>query len=116
MKGDMGMIEYYKQSIIDNKLIINKSKIPFIKLFISPLPYNQWILSANDFHCNKFMINNIHEKHQNLSKEKIKQLIWIFKSSYNKRVHINLLEHDNIKEWNIIKLSVENYQKNCKYY
>ena len=50
--------------------------------------------------------------HQNM----VKQLIWIFKSSYNKRVHINLLEHDNIKEWNIIKLSVENYQKNCKYY
>ena len=31
-----------------------------------------------------------------VAKEKIKQLIWIFKSSYNKRVHINLLEHDNI--------------------
>ena len=81
MKGDMNMIEYYSNLIINNSILIQEDKIPIIKLKMEPLNYKDWIYQANDFHCNRSIISQIKNYHPKIKDERIKELIWIFSSS-----------------------------------
>ena len=59
MNGDMNMIQYYINTIQENNIIIQKDKIPLIKICMEPLDKKEWIYQANDFHCNKYILNCI---------------------------------------------------------
>lgn len=114
MKGDMEMIEYYIQNLhVD--IPVQTDKIKIIKLDIEDLDYKDWIKSANDFHCNRYILQYV-KKCSELEEDEIKRLIWIFSSSYNKR-HQNVVYDDKDKEkWNKIKKNVKVFQNNCRFY
>tara|TARA_B100000902_G_scaffold398451_1_gene465260 strand:+ start:2406 stop:3317 length:912 start_codon:yes stop_codon:yes gene_type:complete len=115
MKGDMNMIEYYIHKISDNKMNIKNDKISHIKLSMEPLLKTEWIYQANDFHCNRYIITLIKKYHSEYSEKEIKELIWNYSSSYNRRVGD---ERCNKKEekWDEIKKTVKRMQKSCIYY
>ena len=114
MGGDMEMIEYYTQNL--ENISINTDKIFIIKHDVEGLQNGEWLIEANDFHCNKHILNYIKERFPKYEKEYIKRLIWIFSSSLNYR--ISPLEHTEKEsdDWNIIEKKVRKYQKNCVYY
>tara|TARA_Y100000590_G_C15745201_1_gene1021768 strand:- start:2486 stop:3382 length:897 start_codon:yes stop_codon:yes gene_type:complete len=115
MKGDMNMIEYYTQLISNNKVKINNNRIVTIKLNMEPLHRNEWIYQANDFHCNRYIIQKIKKVCNGYSEAYIKELIWKFSSSINHRI----LNEDNKKQkedWNKISKIVKKIQKSCIYY
>ena len=114
MKGDMYMIEYYTQNF--KNMNVNTDKIFIIKNDIEGLNKNEWLFEANDFHCNKYILNYIKEYFPKYEKEYIKKLIWIFSSSLNYRT--TALEYTNKERdvWDNIKKKVKKYQKNCIYY
>ena len=113
MKGDMNMIEYYKHLFNQDKLEIKNDKINLMKLYIDDLEYKDWIYQANDFHCNRFIIHKIKIYFPEYSEEILKRLIWIYSSSYNKRIH---KEKEENKDWDKIKKRVKYIQKNCQFY
>ena len=113
MKGDMNMIEYYKHLFHQNNLEIKNDKINLMKLDIVDLEYKDWNYQANDFHCNRFVIHKIKNYYPEYSEEILKRLIWIYSSSYNKRIH---KEKEENKDWDKIKKRVRYIQKNCQFY
>lgn len=115
MKGDLNMIEYYIHLLKDNKINVNNDKIKIIKLEVGDLRKKDWIIEANDFHCNRYIISYVHKKYPSYQKEYIKKLIWLFSSSYNSREKIEK-DKDLEKDWNVISDFVKNYQSNCIYY
>ena len=76
--------EYYIQKILAKDIIVMKDKINIIKLDIEDLEYNKWLKCANDFHCNRYIIQHIKNRYP-YDEDYIKRLIWYFSSSYNKR-------------------------------
>ena len=66
----MEMIEYYKRHIDNSEIIVRSDKISIIKLDIGDLEYKEWIKSANDFHCNRYIIKHV-GKYTELDDEKI---------------------------------------------
>lgn len=115
MKGDMNMIEYFIHNIYKGNIKINNDKIPIIKLNFDPLHKIEWIIQANDFHCNHYIIDYIYKCFPQYKKDYIKELIWKFSSSINKRV-ITVIQKDLEKDWNIIANTVRGFQKNCIFY
>ena len=116
MKGDMEMIEYYIGLIINNQLQIADDKIPIIKIEMDPLLREDWIYQANDFHCNKYILKNIHKIHTKFSEDYIKMLIWYFSSSFNQRVSLINYPVKDRENWDKIKKTVKKVQKSCIYY
>lgn len=112
MKGDIKMINNYINRITNSEIIIKNDKIPRILLTIDPLKINEWLYQANDFHCNKYILNRIKQKHDHFSIERIKELIWFYSSSIN-------LREDYIREecrdWIEIKETVKKVQKSCNF-
>ena len=98
MKGDINMMEYYKQLVINNKIHILDGKIPIIKSDINDLTDREWIYEANDFHCNRYIIRKIQYKYPHLSENYLKDLIWIFSSSINYRINnwLEVLKSNNL--------------------
>ena len=82
---------------------------------MKPLLKKEWVYQANDFHCNRYILTRIKQYFPTMSEEKIKQLIWYFSSSKNNRVFVNY-DDDLRKEWEKIKPTVRQIQKNCIYY
>ena len=115
MTGDMEMIEYYTHLVYNNKLTIDNGKIIPIKK-IEPLKKSEWIYESNDFHCNRYIIKKIGFKYPEYNDEEIKNLIWIFSSSYNIREIQTSKTKDEIKKWDKIKDTVKKVQKECIYY
>ena len=115
MKGDMNMIEFYTQLLYSKNIKINEDKIPIIKIPLKRLRKKEWIIEANDFHCNHYIIDYLEKRHPKLKKDYIKLLIWNFSSSQNNRI---LKENDSKQEndWDKIYLDVINYQKKCRFY
>ena len=116
MKGDMSMIEYYIGLVLRNEIFIRKTKIPIIKLDMESLRKKEWIYEANDFHCNRYIIDNIQLRHNRYTKEYLKQLIWEFSSSLNKREEVKEKDMNMKKDWDIIKKTVKRVQRQCIYY
>ena len=114
MKGDMEMIEYYTQNL-DN-IYIDKGKIFIIKSNIEGLYKGEWLFSANDFHCNKHILDYINYAFPQYNKEYIKSLIWIFSSSLNYRMDPLNFTVNESNDWYIIKDKVKAYQRKCIYY
>lgn len=115
MKCDLNMIEYFIHNIQKDNIKINNDKIPLIKLGFDPLFKIEWIIQANDFHCNRYITEYVYKKHSDYKKEYIKQLIWVFSSSTNKRVD-GEKDKSLEKDWNIISDTVSSFQKNCIFY
>ena len=85
---------------------------------MEPLQHKEWLYQANDFHCNKYILNKIRNSIKDKKKyteDYIKELIWLFSSSINNRV---VFIHDKQKEkdWLKIKEIVKYFQKSCKFY
>ena len=94
---------------------MNHSKIQYINHTIDPLPRSEWDLCANDFHCNKQLIQMVQQQYELFSKEYIQKLIWEHSSRFNKRTKIKRNE-DEYKDWRIIKKFVRFKQQNMQYY
>ena len=114
MKGDMEMIEYYTQNL--KMMTINTDKIFIIKDTIEGLDYGEWLIEANDFHCNKHILDYIQGRFPEYKKEYIKKLIWIFSSSLNYRIDPLDFSNKEMNDWSIIEKTVKKYQKNYIYY
>ncbi len=115
MKGDLNMIEYFIHNIQKDIIKINNDKIPLFKLGFDPLFKVEWIIEANDFHCNRYITEYVFKSFPQYRKDYINKLIWEFSSSKNKRV----THEKNIvleKDWNIISETVRDFQKNCTFY
>jgi len=115
MKGDLNMVEYFIHNIQNENIKINDNKIPIVGIDFDNLHKNEWIIEANDFHCNRYITEHIFKKFPQYEKDYIKKLIWEFSSSINKRTNpkkIKSLE----KDWNIISGTVRVFQKNCIFY
>lgn len=116
MKGDMNMIEYYTH-LYGNKMIEPyQDKIPIVKLEMEPLEKSEWIYQANDFHCNRYILQLVKRNFSNYGLDYIKELIWIFSSSFNKRMPEIKYQKSYEKDWLLIKKTVIKIQKACKYY
>ena len=115
MEGDMKMIEYYVGLVLNNNIFIRKTKVPLVKPFMENLSKKEWIYEANDFHCNRYIIENIQRYHPRYTKDYLKLLIWNFSSSLNKR---EMVEKDTKQQedWEIVAKTVRKIQKLCKYY
>jgi len=117
MKCDMEMINYFIQywyekiKIGDN---INNDKINYIKLNLEPLKRNEWDLCANDFHCYPKLIKDVKKQYDIYDEEYIKNLIWYYSSSYNKRITSHY-DEEEYKDWLIIKKYVRFLQKNINF-
>ena len=115
MKGDMNMIEYYVHLIYHGKETVLYDKIPRVQLNMDNLEKNEWLYEANDFHCNRYVLDQVKDYFPEMRKEEIKELIWIFSSSLNHRVVVVKCEKMRQK-WGKIEKVVRRIQKNCKYY
>ena len=116
MGGDMEMIEYYTMLLINDKIKVNNQKVPLVKLNMKPLLKTEWIYQANDFHCNRSIINQVKKYFPKMENEYIKTLIWNFSSSYNNRVVIQDYDKNQYNDWEKIKKHVRKIQKACIYY
>jgi len=114
MDGDMCMIEYYTQNL--KNITVNTDKIFIIKNTIEGLDNGEWLIEANDFHCNKYILNYIQGKFPKYNKEYIKKLIWIFSSSLNNRTYPLKYTTKELNDWETIQKKVRVYQKRCIYY
>ena len=118
MKGDMEMLNYFIElwsHRFMNGIQMNHSKIQYINHTIDPLPRSKWDLCANDFHCNKQLIQMVQQQYELFSEEYIQKLIWEHSSRFNKRTKIKRNE-DEYKDWRIIKKFVRFKQQNMQYY
>jgi len=116
MDGDLKMIEYYKHLIANNKINVLNSKIINIKTNIEDLSTKEWIYQANDFHCNKYILKKIKQKHNKYSEDYIKELVWIFSSSINLRGSFIDFDDKKANDWSEIRKTVKHVQKSCTYY
>ena len=116
MKGDMNMIEYYTHLLFKNQITINRGKINIVKYQMEKLPKKQWIIEANDFHCNSYILDHIKGHFPKYSKDYIKKLIWIFSSSINMRVDPIEKTKKESDDWEKIEPYVKYYQRNCIFY
>ena len=116
MGGDMEMIEYYTMLLMNDKIKVNNQKVPLVKLNMQPLLKTEWIYQANDFHCNRSIINQVKKYFPKMENEYIKTLIWNFSSSYNNRVVIQDYDKNQYNDWEKIKKHVRKIQKACIYY
>jgi len=100
LKSDMLLIEKYVQYLYnnDNSKYYN-TKIRPIELMIQNLNLDDWIFEAIDFHCDKKIIEYIHNKY-GYSEKKIEKIIWHNSSKINYREKQEKLY---IQEYNIIK-------------
>ena len=115
MKGDMEMIEYYIGLVLQNEIFIRKAKIPLVRPFMEGLNKKEWIYEANDFHCNRSIIDRIQFHHNRYTKDYLKLLIWNFSSSINQRENIEK-DQSQIEDWKIIERTVRKIQRSCIYY
>lgn len=109
------MIEYYTQLLYHNKLSVNRDKIPIVKCEMEPLLKSEWIYQANDFHCNRNIPRSVKRYFPKYNEEYIKELIWNFSSSQNKRIEI-VNDKKQAKDWEIIRKHVKKIQKSCIFY
>lgn len=114
MKGDMEMIEFYTQNL--ENIYVNNDKISIIKHSIEGLERGEWLIEANDFHCNRHIINYIKSKFSKYEEDYIKKLIWIFSSSINYRTDQLTYTNKEKNDWDTIEKTVRSYQKRCVYY
>ena len=126
MKCDMNMLngafQEWNTIFIDfkknenNKELLNlfNLKIRAVSVALNSLHLNQYCLEAVDFHCYPEIINQLYYsldddiiKENDLSEDKIKDLIWEFSSSYTNKDIVNGKKEekniDDFKIWNIIK-------------
>ena len=118
MNGDMKMLHYFIQlwsSRFQQGETMNNSKIRYISHTLDPLPLTEWDLCANDFHCNKQLIDKVKQQYQLYSEEYIQKLIWEHSSRENKRIQFQANE-DEHKDWLIIKKFVRFQQVCMEYY
>tara|TARA_B100000686_G_C16652021_1_gene896110 strand:+ start:236 stop:1144 length:909 start_codon:yes stop_codon:yes gene_type:complete len=115
MKGDMEMIEYYIGLVLKNEISIQNTKIPLVKPFMENLSKRDWIYEANDFHCNRYIIDSIQTYHPRYTKDYLKLLVWNFSSSLNKRQHVEP-NMKQLEDWKEIEKTVKRVQKLCTYY
>lgn len=106
MKGDMGMLRYsvasWHQKLL-NKQLPDDSKIRCIReSTLTKLTHAEWDLCANDFHCNHRLLPDLHAHFPMFSESYLKQLVWIYSSSPNKRYTAPISESE-YKDWLIIK-------------
>tara|TARA_B100002051_G_C16714295_1_gene628441 strand:+ start:18 stop:917 length:900 start_codon:yes stop_codon:yes gene_type:complete len=115
MNGDMDMIRYFMNHIINKDIKIEYSNIPIIKLDIEDLQKNEWIYQSNDFHCNRYIIKQVKDYFPEYTEEYIKELIWNCSSCKNNRIEfkINKKYHN---DWVKIKQRVKIVQKSCNYH
>ena len=79
---------------------------------MEPLLKKDWIYEANDFHCNRFMIDRIQQYYPKYKKDYLKQLVWKFSSSLNQRESVQN-DKDQEEDWDRIKKRVRKIQKGC---
>ena len=79
---------------------------------MQPLLKTEWIYQANDFHCNRSIINQVKKYFPKMENEYIKTLIWNFSSSYNNRVVIQDYDKNQYNDWEKIKKHVRKISKN----
>ena len=126
MKCDMNMLngafQEWNTIFIDfkknenNKELLNlfNLKIRAVSVALNSLHLNQYCLEAVDFHCYPEIVNQLYYsldddiiKENDLSEDKIKDLIWEFSSSYTNKDIVNGKKEeknkDDFKIWNIIK-------------
>ena len=115
MKGDMNMIEYYIHEIIQKNIFVKKDKIQLIKFGMENLKYSDWVYQANDFHCNRSIPYQVKIYFPTMKEDRIRELIWYFSSSLNKRFTIEYSEKDT-EDWEKIRKIVRKVQKSCKFY
>lgn len=116
MKCDMCMIKYFIDYYNYEDKYINNEKIKFINKNINRLEKKDWDITANDFHCDHKLLNNINKQYPMFNEDYIKHLIWIYSSRKNTRI----IENDRIQEeyadWKIIKKYIRYLQNNMIYY
>ena len=115
MKGDMNMIEYYIHNILSMNIEATTDKIPLVKIEMEDLKNKEWIYQSNDFHCNRYILTKVKRHFPKMTEDKIKQLIWCFSSSLNKRESISYDKELN-NEWELISKVVKRVQKSCIFY
>ena len=115
MKGDLSMIEYYIYHINNCNIQCISDKIPMIKVEMTNLKKNEWIYQANDFHCNRSIVKQIQKYYPKMKEEEIKELVWCFSSSLNKRECI-IYDKKSEQKWNEIRKTVTHIQKTCVFY
>ena len=126
MKCDMNMLngafQEWNTIFIDFKKNENNKelqnlfnlKIRAVSVALNSLHLNQYCLEAVDFHCYPEIVNQLYYsleddiiKENDLSEDKIKDLIWEFSSSYTNKDIVNGKKEeknkDDFKIWNIIK-------------
>jgi hypothetical protein len=115
MKGDMNMIEYYIHNILSRNIETTTDKIPLVKIEMEDIKKKEWIYQSNDFHCNRHILTKVKRYFPTMTEDKIKQLIWCFSSSLNKRECISYDKKLN-NEWELISKVVKRVQKSCIFY
>ena len=79
------------------------------------LSKKEWIYEANDFHCNRSIIDRVQIYHPRYTKDYIKLLIWNFSSSFNRRESTDK-DKKQEEDWEVIEKTVRKVQKSCIYY
>tara|TARA_B100001093_G_scaffold406426_1_gene394855 strand:- start:24 stop:1040 length:1017 start_codon:yes stop_codon:yes gene_type:complete len=118
MKGDMEMLNYFIQFWSDKFKkgeTMDHSKIQYINHNLDSLPRSDWDLCANDFHCNRQLIQKVKQQYQLYSEKYIQKLIWEHSSRENKRIQFNI-NQEEYKDWLIIKKFVRFQQLNMEYF
>ena len=118
MEGDMKMMNYFIElwsHRYQQGQQMNNSKIHFIHHNLEPLLRKDWDLCANDFHCNRQLIDKVKKQYEMFDKDYIKKLIWEHSSRNNKRIKFEVNEEEH-KDWLIIKKFVRFQQNTMGYY
>ena len=118
MDGDMKMMNYFIElwsHRYQQGQRMNNSKINFINHNLEPLLRKNWDLCANDFHCNRQLIDQVKKQYDMFDEDYIKKLIWEHSSRNNKRIQFEVNEEEH-KDWLIIKKFVRFQQNNMNYY
>ena len=115
MKGDLSMIEYYIYHINSGNIQCKSEKIPMIKIEMTNLKKDEWIYKSNYFLCNRSIVKQVQKYYPKMKDEEIKELIWCFSSSLNRRECI-IYDKKLEQEWNEIRKVVRHIQKSCLFY
>ena len=118
MEGDMKMMNYFIElwsHRYQQGQHMNNTKINFINHRLEPLLRKDWDLCANDFHCNRQLIDQVKKQYDMFDEDYIKKLIWEHSSRANKRIQFEVNE-DEHKDWLIIKKFVRFQQNTMEYY
>ncbi len=118
MEGDMKMMNYFIElwsHRYQQGQQMNNSKIHFINHNLEPLLRQDWDLCANDFHCNRQLIDKVKKQYEMFDEDYIKKLIWEHSSRNNKRIKFEVNEEEH-KDWLIIKKFVRFQQNTMEYY